>query len=244
METFELLSIRVIPFAYPYDRNRHLLMEQMLELSKMLNARWDDVIMWKRELDRIRSLALTIDRMCYIDGIAEGSEVYPLLLSCSDFEGNPPVFEAKLFEKLKEFKSRQPVSKSIRIGVCGVPPVMGDMYSFIESLSAMIAFSEVPLQFAMPKAEDDIFEQYLSYTYPYSVFGRIADLRANIIERSLDGIIHYVQSFCFRQIEDMILRKMLDVPVLTIEGGDSFFCDERQKMRIESFIEMLREKKV
>lgn len=66
--------------------------------------------------------------------------------------------------------------------------------------------------------EADIIEQYRRYTYPHGIFYRIEDIRAEIERRQLDGVIHYVQSFCYRQIEDMIVRKKLNLPILTIEG--------------------------
>ena len=92
----------------------------------------------------------------------------------------------------------------------------------------------------MPEQIEDIVEQYRKYTYPYGIFYRLEDIKTEIKQRKLDGIIHYVQSFCFRQIEDMIIREKFDVPVLTIEGDNPAKVDARTKLRIESFLEMLR----
>ena len=92
----------------------------------------------------------------------------------------------------------------------------------------------------MPFVTDDIVEQYRLYTYPYGVFGRIKDIEAEIERRNLDGIVHYVQSFCFRQIEDIILREKLNIPILTIEGDKPGKIDARTRLRIDSFLEMLR----
>ena len=101
-------------------------------------------------------------------------------------------------------------------------------------------FNEVQRQFAMPFDTPDLVEQYRMYTYPYGVFRRIDDIQQEIERRNLDGIIHYVQSFCFRQIEDMIFREKLQIPILTIEGDKPGKLDARTKMRIDSFLEMLR----
>ncbi|MPN49030.1 hypothetical protein SDC9_196643 [bioreactor metagenome] len=103
-----------------------------------------------------------------------------------------------------------------------------------------MVFNEVQRQFAMPNVVEDLVEQYRLYTYPYGVFGRIKDIQAEIEKRNIDGIIHYVQSFCFRQIEDMIFREKLDVPILTIEGDKPGRVDARTKLRIDSFLEMLK----
>jgi benzoyl-CoA reductase/2-hydroxyglutaryl-CoA dehydratase subunit BcrC/BadD/HgdB len=71
------------------------------------------------------------------------------------------------------------------------------------------------------------------------VFGRIADIRREIERRRIHGVIHYVQAFCFRQMEDLILRKTLGVPVLTLEGDRPGPVDARTATRLESFLEML-----
>jgi benzoyl-CoA reductase/2-hydroxyglutaryl-CoA dehydratase subunit BcrC/BadD/HgdB len=56
----------------------------------------------------------------------------------------------------------------------------------------------------------------------------------------VDGIIHYVQSFCFRQIEDLIVRKRFKLPILTLEGDRPGPLDARTRIRIEGFVEMIR----
>jgi benzoyl-CoA reductase/2-hydroxyglutaryl-CoA dehydratase subunit BcrC/BadD/HgdB len=85
-------------------------------------------------------------------------------------------------------------------------------------------------------------ERYLRYTYPYGIFARLEDIKREIKRRKIKGIIHYVQAFCYRVIEDVILRETLDVPVLTIEGDLPKVLDTRTKLRLEAFIEMLRGK--
>ncbi len=49
-----------------------------------------------------------------------------------------------------------------------------------------------------------------------------------------------MQSFCFRQVEDLILRYEMDLPILTLEGDKPAPLDARTKVRIESFIEMVK----
>jgi len=91
----------------------------------------------------------------------------------------------------------------------------------------------------MPFHTDDLVEQYLLYTYPYDIFGRIEDIRREVRRRRIAGLIHYTQSFCFRQIQELIIRRHVDVPILTIEGDAPAKLDARTKVRIESFVEML-----
>ncbi len=103
-----------------------------------------------------------------------------------------------------------------------------------------MVFNEIQRQFSMPYESSDIVEQYLRYTYPYSIFCRLADIKAEIARRRIDGLIHYVQSFCFRQIQDIILRQEIKIPILTIEGDRPAPLDARTRLRLESFVEMLR----
>ena len=95
----------------------------------------------------------------------------------------------------------------------------------------------------MPFDTPDIVEQYARYTYPYDIFGRIEDIAREINRRHIRGLIHYTQSFCFRQIQDLILRKHIAVPILTIEGESPGQLDARTRARIESFLEMLDDRK-
>jgi benzoyl-CoA reductase/2-hydroxyglutaryl-CoA dehydratase subunit BcrC/BadD/HgdB len=92
----------------------------------------------------------------------------------------------------------------------------------------------------MPFDEGDLVDQYLNYTYPYGIRGRLDDIRKAIEERKLDGLIHYTQTFCFRQIYDILLRESLSLPVLTIEGDKPGKVDSRTAIRLETFVEMLR----
>jgi benzoyl-CoA reductase/2-hydroxyglutaryl-CoA dehydratase subunit BcrC/BadD/HgdB len=93
----------------------------------------------------------------------------------------------------------------------------------------------------MPYGSSDLVEQYRAYTYPYDIFHRIEDISKELAARRVDAVIHYVQSFCFRQIEDMVLRKALSHPILTLEGDKPSEIDARTKIRIEGFLEMLQE---
>jgi benzoyl-CoA reductase/2-hydroxyglutaryl-CoA dehydratase subunit BcrC/BadD/HgdB len=81
------------------------------------------------------------------------------------------------------------------------------------------------------------------YTYPYTIEGRIQDIQRAMRVRKLDGLIHYTQTFCYRQIYDILLRDALPIPILTLEGDRPGPLDGRSALRIETFVEMLREKR-
>jgi len=118
--------------------------------------------------------------------------------------------------------------------------MFSDLYDFLESIGVRVVYNEMPRQFAMLGLEDDLVDQYRHYTYPYRVWGRIEDIRRAVAGRGLAGVIHTVQSFCYRQMEDVILRESLGVPMLTLEGDLPGPLDARSHVRLESFVEMLR----
>jgi benzoyl-CoA reductase/2-hydroxyglutaryl-CoA dehydratase subunit BcrC/BadD/HgdB len=114
-----------------------------------------------------------------------------------------------------------------------------ELYGFRESLGAPVVYNETQQQFAMTSPVDSLAEQYSRYTYPYGIFGRIRDISCQCVRRGLDGLIHYVQSFCHRRIEDRIIRERVDLPVLTIEGDRPEPLSGQHKTRLEAFVQML-----
>ncbi len=240
METFTLAGIETIPFAYPYDRDYDLLKLQMEKLMQALGADWTQVMAAKRRLDGLRGKIARVDEMTWRENVVSGFENHLYQVCCSDFNGDADVFENEVDEFITSAEKRSEFTEELRIGYIGVPPIFTDLYDYMETMGARVVFNEVQRQFAMPFGIDDPVEQYRRYTYPYGVFDRIDDIRAEIERRNLDGIVHYVQSFCFRQIEDMIFRQKLDVPILTIEGDRPGKLDARTRLRLDSFLEMLR----
>ena len=250
METWEVEGIEIIPFAFPYDRDPDMLRLQMDKLIEALGTNWDSVNLQKKRLDRVRALAWEIDRLTWEENRVSGFENHLSLVSCSDFNGDPEGFARELEEFIQTVRKREPLSeractgpkgkgREIRLGFIGVPPIFPELYNFLEEHGARVVFNEVQRQFSMPFETEDIVEQYRSYTYPYKVFQRIEDIAREAERRQLDGIIHYTQSFCYRQIEDLIIRKRLDYPILTLEGENPTGLDARSKMRVESFLSML-----
>ena len=52
--------------------------------------------------------------------------------------------------------------------------------------------------------------------------------------------INYTQTFCFRQLYDIVLKKKLNIPILTIEGDRPGEIDRRTALRLDAFVEMIR----
>jgi benzoyl-CoA reductase/2-hydroxyglutaryl-CoA dehydratase subunit BcrC/BadD/HgdB len=160
-------------------------------------------------------------------------------VTSSDFKSDPDTYERELNQFLGEARDRRPVKETVRLGYLGVPPIFADIYEAIESFGARVVFNEIQRQFSMPYEEEDMLGQYLRYTYPYEVQARIEDIEKAIEERRLDGLVHYTQTFCFRQIYDIILRESLPVPILAVEGDRPGRIDARTATRLETFIDML-----
>jgi len=239
MEVLQTAGVRIFPFAYPYDRDRYLLtlqIERMMGHFKVNEAQVQEA---KEQLDRVRSKVQEIDRLTWQDGVITGKENHLFLVSTSDMNGDWHSFEQEVDRFLAEATARRPRTDGVRLGYLGVPPIFTDLYDCVEELGARVVFNELQRQFSMPFATDDIVEQYLRYTYPYSFFTRLKDIKEEISRREIEGLIHYVQSFCFRQVQDIILRQEIKLPILTIEGDRPAPLDARTRLRLESFVEML-----
>lgn len=240
MEVFEEEGVGIFPFAFPYDRDYDLLRLQIQKMIEHFGTAWEDVHKVKVDLDRVRAKIRVIDRETWEGNRVTGQENHIYQVCSSDFRGEPLAYEQDLDRFLLEIHERRPLPDGPRIGFIGVPPITRGIYDFIEEAGARVVFNEVQRQFAMPYDTVDLVEQYLRYTYPYSVFHRIEDVISQIRLRGIQGVIHYVQAFCFRQIEDILFRKKLNVPVLTLEGDKPGPLDQRTRVRIEAFLEMLQ----
>ena len=236
-------GVKVLSFEYPLNRNREVLRVQMDKLRKELGTTWDDIEKTKGLLDRIRAKLRRLDRLSWQENVVTGLENNLFLVSSSDFGGDPEKFEHDVDKFLSVAEKREPAKNEIRLGYLGVPPILNRFYEHIESLGARVVFNEVQRQFSMPFDHKDIVDQYLEYTYPYDMDGRLSDIKKSVEERQLDGLIHYTQMFCYRQIYDIIIRNDLNIPILTLEGDRPGQIDGRTALRIETFVEMLKDRK-
>ncbi len=242
IETLQDRGVRVIPFAYPLDRDRALLSLQIERLMAHFSAAWDGVNGVYESLHNVRRTVAAIDELTYEGGSVTGEENHLWQVNCSDFGGDVAPFSAQAAEFLVQARSRSPrPAGRVRVGLIGVPVIYTDFYRVLEDeLGAVVVFHEVQRQFAMPGAwEVDLVTCYQRYTYPYDVFRRIADIKAQAELRRLDGLIHYTQSFCFRQIQDLLIKRHVGLPVLTLEGDRPAEVDARTRVRLEAFLESL-----
>ncbi len=238
-EVLERRGVSVLRFDYPLDRDRDALLRSMEGLRGALSTSWERVEAVELRLERIREKLRRLDRMTYQNDVVRGRENHEFLVTSSDFGADPDAYEAGLDRFLAEAAARPPLRSSVRIGFVGVPPVFDDLYETVEGLGGRVVFNEVQRQFSLPEPAGDLVGRYLAYTYPYRMEERIHDIRQAVAERGLHGLIHYTQTFCHRQIHDILLRESLDVPILTLEGDRPGSLDGRTLTRLETFFEML-----
>jgi len=242
MEVLSLRGVRVHPFAYPAGRGAEALRSEIEKLMAHFGVGWDEVGKAKARLEQIRRKIHQIDRLTFQQNLVSGEENHYFQVCSSDMNGDADLFEAEVDAFLAEALQRPAREESIRLAYLGVPPIVSGLYGFLEDLGARVVFNETQRQFSMPYGIDDLVEQYRAYTYPYDIFHRLEDITAELKARRVDGVIHYVQSFCFRQIEDMVLRETIKLPILTLEGDKPGAIDARTKIRLEGFLELLEDR--
>lgn len=239
-EVAEYSGIHAISFRYPLTQDRFQCLKAIQTLAEQFDVTLGEVNRVFDLLKPVRQKLMKLDRIGYEKpGLISSSRIFEMLVNSTDFSGSMENYVLKLDGLMAE--TEQAVyqrTRPVRIGICGVPPIFQDLYDYLEGLGGYVVYHEIPAEFAMMKGET-IEEAYSSYTYPYGIFCRIKRISEEIKAREIDGIIHYVQSFCYRNIENIILKQEIDIPVLTFEGDSSFFLSPRDKLRLENFLEMI-----
>lgn len=240
LEIFKKKNITLREFGYPHSHTKEDVKSELDRFMKVMNVDLAQVEEQRARVNKLRAKAKYIDDMT-IDGRATGFENHLLQLCFSDFDGDIERYNGFLDLKIEAIEKRRPKHKKLKLGYIGIPPMQGDLHDYVETQDARFIYNEVQREFAFPRALDDkdIYEQYHNYTYTYGMDFRLKDIKKQVKERKLDGVIHYTQAFCHRAVEDIIIKDELDIPILTIEGDKSNALDARTKLRIEAFLDML-----
>lgn len=241
LDVLRLKGVQVHPFAFPQSHTPEAVEAALRQFMADFHVTVQEAEAVRKELRPIRQLAKRIDELTYCDCKASGFENHLYQVSLSDFNGDLKAYEEELKEAVKEIEGRMPAGRKLRLGYIGVPPMTAELYSFAENFDAHFIFNEVQREFTFPREEqaESLFMQYYDYTYPYDVMFRIKELKEQIKLRKLDAVIHYTQAFCYRAVEDIVLKSHLDIPVLNIEGDKQSKLDARTKLRLEAFLDML-----
>jgi len=254
LEALELAGVTVVPFEYPASRDRESMLSSIGFLCDSLGTDIESAAGWVEKLRPARKMLLELDDLCWREGKVSGLEDHTWLVSSSDFGSDLAVFESGLASFLEEARRRKPIfarplphAREVRLAYIGVPPTTTDIFERAEAAGARFVFCEVQRQFSMPwgvaarAVPDELADMYLQYTYPYSVSGRALDINLECARREIDGIVHYVQSFCFRNLEDAVFSQLLDRPVMTLECDCPGELSAPARSRLDNFIQVLGE---
>ncbi len=239
LEIWNSEDVLTVGFSYPFLSDSKQMQKELEKFAADLATTLDKAEKVRKYLENIRKKLKELDTMTWNHGKVKGLENHLWLVSASDFNGDPEKFESDLDSFLKMANTRSAKNAAVRIGMIGVPPIVSGLYEFIESKDVAVVFNEVQRQFAMTGTYGSLSGQYSKFTYPYSTYNRIDDIKKQIKIRKISGIIHYAQTFCHRQIESILFREKLPVPVLTIEADKPGEIDAQTKTRIEAFIEQV-----
>lgn len=240
MDVFISEGIEVIPFEYPHKRDANRLMRRIKKFSDEIGADDDKIVEMKTKLDHVRDIVEKIDMLTWQENKVTGMENHIWTVSTSDMAGDYLMFEEQAKKFLDYAKKRQPMQHDIRIGYIGVPPICDDLYTFLEDHNCHVVFNEVQRQFSMPYETRTLAEQYTLYTFPYDIFVKIDDIKKEIERRKIDGLIFYVQNFCHRPIYEKIIRKYINIPIITLDFDKPGKLNGSIKTRVEAFTEMLK----
>ncbi|MDD2228110.1 MAG: 2-hydroxyacyl-CoA dehydratase [Candidatus Cloacimonetes bacterium] len=231
-------AIPVYRFSFPPEKQYAALDAEIAKLEEHYQVSRADTQKVKQRLDEIRKKLVVLDEWTWKERLITGKENHIWLVNASDFNGNPDKYEEELETFMREAEQRDPLPTKLRLAYLGVPPIYKNIYDAIAELGGDVIFNEVQRQFAMPTLLTDIVQQYLVYTYPYSVFDRLEDIKLELPRRCIDAVISYTQSFCHMQIDNLLLKKYIDLPFLNLEGDQPEDLDSRTQLRLESFFEV------
>lgn len=246
LEVWRMKGLEVVPFGFPKSRDIETMKRQIDSLMTIFNVSIDEVDNMRRRLHPIRKRIQYLDELTWKYDKATGFENHLWQVSCSDFNGDYNKFLDDLEKTISVIEARESRKGEVRLGYIGVPPIFTDIYDVIEEYGGRTVYNEVQRAFSMAGFDmnDSIYKMYLDFSYPYGIDFRLRYIEEQMELRSLDGIIHYVQAFCYKGIEDIVVKNKLNIPVLTIEGDLPGKVDARTRLRIESFIDMLRDYKL
>lgn len=240
-EVLDISGVKVYPFAYPHSHKFEDVKSSLNDFMKIFGVSLEEVEAVRHRLIKVRALVKKLDKLTYVENKASGFENHLFQVSASDFNSDVEVFEKEILSKISEIEKRKGTNKKLRLGYIGTPPMTSDIYEFVEDFNAHFVYNEVQREFSFPRGDKaaNIYEQYYDYTYPYDIKFRLKEIKKQIEKRNIDGIIHYTQAFCYRQIENIVMKKELNLPILNIEGDKLNSLDARTKLRMEAFLDML-----
>jgi len=233
-------GIGIVHFTFPIGRDRKGLLTSLENLCNHFQITMEEAGKKWQELVGVRRKLADLDDMMAEGCSASAEELHGMLVGGSDMNGDPQAFEKGLDDLLARCHPERIGDDEIRIAYVGVPPIIKDMFSSLEDMGCRVVLDETAVQFGMAYRADDMVDQYLKYTYPYGARSRSEWIVEQVHRRKVDGIVLYTEAACFRNLSNQYLRERFPVPVVEIQGENPAPLDARNRMRLESFIQILR----
>ncbi|HHN45811.1 MAG TPA: 2-hydroxyacyl-CoA dehydratase, partial [Planctomycetes bacterium] len=241
MDVLEHEGYEVTGFRFPERPDEERMRNEITALAGNFGVSFDAVQEKYEELRPLREKLRAADEFA-AEGRMTNREIFELLINASDFRGRPAEYMDKVSLALARAEERPPAPCVLKLAMAGIPAAFTDIYDFLESRGVRIVYNEMPAEFAMLRPARDIVQQYTEYTYPYGFRHRMERIRQEVRRRGAAGVVHYVQTFCYRGMHDRLLREGVGVPVVTLEGDRPAPVSRREETRLEAFIEMLLER--
>jgi len=236
-------GVRITPFSYPRRPDAIEMRVAISELCGELGTTGEAAQRVYEDLASIREMASQVD-LLGARGVIPSAKVFESLIGCTDMESDPIEYGTVLESVLGQYASSSAIKlhgRGSRLALIGVPPINSDLLDVVESLGGHVVLQETPRSFSLASSVgcESIHQAYAEYSYPYGHKVRLADLREQCLTREVDGVIHYVQTFCPQGIEQRIIERGIGRPYLLLDGDAPGPTDARTKLRLEAFLESL-----
>jgi (R)-2-hydroxyacyl-CoA dehydratese activating ATPase len=238
-------GVEVVQFSYPVaSRNREEMGRCLTSLCQALGTTMAAAELVFSKLKPIRSLLEELDHLSWTTGQVTPAEANLWLLSSTDLAASSlQEYEGSLRSFLLKANSRPVAPKGLCLGLVGVPTPITDLHKVVADSGGAILYNETPHEFAMIPGASSLVDQYLDYSYPYGVHARLPRINAQAQARKLDGFLIYNQTFCHHNLEAKALNQGLaQLPCLNMEGDRPGPLTQRERLRVEAFIQSLNKK--
>ncbi|MEM3342074.1 MAG: 2-hydroxyacyl-CoA dehydratase family protein [Thermoplasmata archaeon] len=244
-QKLEMEGIPVHYYSYPFDGSAEKMYEENLNLVRFLGGIIKPNAM--KDIVRIKKKVKEIDNL-RCEGVIESSRAFELMVSSSDMGSDLQAFEQRVDALLDEAKrvsggeERATKKAFIRAALLGVPPIFPDFHKKCHELGIQIVFDEMPFEFVRLSGHDirSLSESYASYSFALPLKERFLMLKKHLNDRNAEAIIHYTQYACHHVLEDSMIRKVFEIPVLTLQGDLPGITPEAVLLRLESLAQLHR----
>ncbi len=241
-------DIPVHYFFYPFDGDEGYLLRELegldefvAEIAQKKAARPDDSA--PNIIHQVKLRCCELDRLrCKRD--LDPGEVFKLLIAASDMMGDVQAYSKacdKLYQQWRLEKHPEPPKELKPVAIIGVPPIMDDFHKVCWDVGLKVVFDEMPYEFVERGGTtlEEMATSYAKYTFARPLEFRFENLKEVIAKREVAGLIHYTQYACHHTLEDPLLRKEFDIPLLTLQGDLPRPVDRQIRLRLEAFYESL-----